>query len=167
LERAIEPHIPVLDRKNQTNGMFTKDVFRFDANANTFTCPAGKTFHYRGMAYATRVQTYKSRLKDCQVCPTKSQCTNGKVRTVTRLLNEPARETVRALASTRQYAQSRRNRKKVEMLFAHLKRNLNFRRLKLRGLRGATEEFLLAATAQNLRRLIRLAPTWWFFLSSN
>ena len=39
--------------------------------------------------------------------------------------------------------------------FAHLKRNLNFRRLRLRGLSGAKDEFLLAAAAQNLRKLIR------------
>ena len=47
---------------------------------------------------------------------------------------------------------------KVEMLFAYLKRNLGFARLRLRGLRGAEDEFLLAATAQNLKRLAKLAP---------
>ena len=46
----------------------------------------------------------------------------------------------------------------VEMLFAHLKRNLGFTRLRLRGLRGAEDEFLLAATAQNLKRLAKLVP---------
>ena len=46
----------------------------------------------------------------------------------------------------------------VEMLFAHLKRHLKLRRLRLRGLAGATEEFLLAATAQNLKRLVKLTP---------
>jgi IS5 family transposase len=50
----------------------------------------------------------------------------------------------------------RRQRKKVEMLFAHLKRNLRFERLRLRGLSGASDEFLLAATLQNLRRLAKL-----------
>lgn len=44
------------------------------------------------------------------------------------------------------------------MLFAHLKRHLDLRRLRLRGLSGASEEFLLAATAQNLRRPVRLSP---------
>jgi hypothetical protein len=46
-----------------------------------------------------------------------------------------------------------RERKKVEMLFAHLKRILKLDRLRLRGLTGAHDEFLLAATAQNLRRM--------------
>jgi hypothetical protein len=51
---------------------------------------------------------------------------------------------------------SARLRKKVEMCFAHLKRNLSFRRLRLRGITGARDEFLLAATAQNLRKLVRV-----------
>ena len=54
---------------------------------------------------------------------------------------------------------SRRLRKKVEMLFAHLKRILKLDRLRLRGPTGAHDEFLLAATAQNLRKLAKLIPT--------
>jgi hypothetical protein len=42
------------------------------------------------------------------------------------------------------------------MLFAHLKRILKLGRLRLRGRRGARDEFTLAAIAQNLRRLARL-----------
>jgi hypothetical protein len=54
---------------------------------------------------------------------------------------------------------SRRERKKIEMLFAHLKRILRLDRLRLRGPYGAHDEFLLAATAQNLRRLAKLIPS--------
>ena len=46
-------------------------------------------------------------------------------------------------------------RKKIEMLFAHLKRILKLDRLRLRGPSGARDEFLLAATAQNLRRMAK------------
>lgn len=63
----------------------------------------------------------------------------------------------RSIAKTPQYQQSRRERKKVEMLFAHLKRILRLDRLRLRGLSGASDEFTLAATVQNLRRLAKLA----------
>ena len=62
---------------------------------------------------------------------------------------------MRGLRETPQYKRSARPRKKVEMCFAHLKRNLNFRQLRLRRLSGAKDEFLLAAAAQNLRKLIR------------
>jgi hypothetical protein len=64
----------------------------------------------------------------------------------------------RALAAPPQYVEACRRRKKIEMMFAHLKRILRLTRLRLRGPNGASDEFLLAATAQNLRRLARLRP---------
>jgi hypothetical protein len=63
---------------------------------------------------------------------------------------------VRGLRGTPAYLQSRRERKKVEMLFAHLKRILRLNRLRLRGPSGAKDEFLLAAIAQNLRKMAKL-----------
>jgi hypothetical protein len=80
------------------------------------------------------------------------------MRKVPRDLNEDARDVARAIAVTPEYEQSRHRRKKVEMLFAHLKRILRMARLRLRGPCGARDEFLLAATAQNLRRLAKLRP---------
>jgi hypothetical protein len=71
-------------------------------------------------------------------------------------VHEEARDVARALARTEAFAQTRRDRKKVEMLFAHLKRILRLGRLRLRGPRGAQFEFTLAAIAQNLRRLGKL-----------
>jgi len=71
-------------------------------------------------------------------------------------VHEAARDAARRLAATPEYVQSRRERKKVEMLFAHLKRILRLNRLRLRGPSGAKDEFLLAAIAQNLRKLAKL-----------
>ncbi len=64
----------------------------------------------------------------------------------------------REIAKTDAGEASKRDRKKVEMLFAHLKRILRLGRLRLRGPCGASDEFLLAATAQNLRKLAKLRP---------
>jgi hypothetical protein len=75
---------------------------------------------------------------------------------VPRSVHETSRETVRRLASTPEYLRSRRERKKVEMLFAHLKRILRLNRLRLRGPLGAKDELLRAAIAQNLRKLAKL-----------
>jgi hypothetical protein len=77
------------------------------------------------------------------------------VRKVTRDIDEEVRDRVRALANTKAFQQSRRERKKVEMLFAHMKRILKLDRLRLRGLSGARDEVLLVATAQNLRKLAK------------
>jgi hypothetical protein len=101
---------------------------------------------------------YRSRQADCKTCPLKSQCCpSTPIRKIARSIYEAARNVARDIAKTAAYAQSRRDRKKVEMLFAHLKRILNLSRLRLRGMNGARDEFLLAAIAQNLRRL---AKTW-------
>jgi hypothetical protein len=62
----------------------------------------------------------------------------------------------RVLANTEGFQQSRRERKKIEMQFAQMKRILKLDRLRLRGLSGARDEVLLTATAQNLRRLAKL-----------
>ena len=74
---------------------------------------------------------------------------------VTRNVHEDEREHVRQFAAAPEFKRSARGRRKVEMPFAHPKRNLGLRRLRLRGLTSATDEVLLAATAQNLRRLAR------------
>jgi Transposase DDE domain len=71
-------------------------------------------------------------------------------------VHEEARDAARAIDKTAAYQQTRRDRKKVEMLFAHLKRILRLGRLRLRGPAGAQFEFTLAAIAQNLRRLAKL-----------
>ena len=75
-----------------------------------------------------------------------------------RSIYEGAREMARQIARSWEGRISRRLRKKVEMLFAHLKRILKLDRLRLRGPNGARDEFLLAATAQNLRKLAKLIP---------
>ena len=102
---------------------------------------------------------YFARKHDCEACALKSKCCpNGPARKIARSVHEAARDKARAIAKTEAYAVSRRERKKVEMLFAHLKRILRLDRLRLRGPSGAKDEFLLAATAQNLRKLAKLIP---------
>ena len=75
-----------------------------------------------------------------------------------RSVHEGARNFARAIARESEWLTSRRERKKVEMLFAHLKRILRLDRLRLRGPYGARDEFHLAAAAQNLRKLAKLVP---------
>ena len=100
---------------------------------------------------------YRASKRDCDVCSLKMQCCPKEpARKVPRSIYEEARDVARACAKTEAYVQSRRDRKKIEMLFAHLKRILRLDRLRLRGPSGAAFEFTLAAIAQNLRRLAKL-----------
>lgn len=64
----------------------------------------------------------------------------------------------RQIAKSREGGQSRRLRKKIEMLFADLRRILNLGRLRLRRPNGAHDEFFLAAIAQNVGKLAKLIP---------
>jgi hypothetical protein len=102
---------------------------------------------------------YRASKFDCDACGLKQRCTpNMPARKILRSIHEGRARSARDLALTDAYLTSRRERKKVEMLFAHLKRILKLDRLRLRGPNGAKDEFLLAATAQNLRKLAKLIP---------
>lgn len=87
---------------------------------------------------------YRARQRDCGACPLKPRCCpNMEFRKITRSIHEAARDVARDIATTEEYQHSRRERKKVEVLFAHLKRILKLDRLRLRGLSGAKDEFIL------------------------
>jgi hypothetical protein len=102
---------------------------------------------------------YFARKHDCEACALKPKCCpNVPARKIARSVHEAARDKARAIAKTEAYVVSCRERRKVEMLFAHLKRILRLGRLRLRGPSGAKDEFLLAATAQNLWKLAKLIP---------
>ena len=161
-EKKIAPHVALWDKGERTDGTFSRSDFTFDPGSNSYTCPAGKLLvQYRkpfkrprtGITKDNRM-IYRASRQDCAACPLKAKCCPGQTqRKVSRSVHEAARDVVRSLRDTPEYLQSRRERKKVEMLFAHLKRILRMGRLRLRGPCGARDEFLLAAIAQNLRKM--------------
>ena len=165
-EKGIEPHIPVFD-KDRTDGSFARSDFAFDHADDSYTCPGGKQlrrYWQEGRAAKAKppidgIERYRARKTDCQACDLRQRCRPGDAgRKLLRSIHEGARDLARDLSLTDAYLTSRRERKKVEMLFAHLKRILKLDRLRLRGPNGAKDEFLLAATAQNLRKLAKLIP---------
>jgi transposase len=159
--KGIAPHIPVLDKSRRADGTFSRSDFQFDEARNTYVCPAAKTLTTRGTIVSDDQVLYRASKFDCTPCPLKSWCCPKEpVRKIPRSIFERSRDVVRSLIGTELYERSRRERKKIEMLFAHLKRIIGLRRLRLRGPTGAKDEFLLAATAQNLRKLAKLiVPT--------
>jgi transposase len=155
--KGIAPHIPVFDKSKRDDGTFSRSDFQFDATGNLYTCPGGKPLTTRGTVVNDDLVLYRASKLDCTPCLLKSRCCSKEpVRKVPRSIFERSREVARALVGTELYERSRRERKKIEMLFAHLKRIIGLRRLRLRGPTGAKDEFLLAATAQNLRKLAKL-----------
>jgi transposase len=156
-EKKIAPHIPVIDKSNREDGTLSRADFSFDRDRNVYVCPNGRLLHTTGTVFEGNTLRYRASKLACDVCALKMQCCpNTPARQIPRDIHEDARDVARALAKTEAFERSRRNRKRVEMLFAHLKRILRLGRLRLRGPRGAQDEFTLAATAQNLRRLAKL-----------
>jgi len=155
LAREVQPHVPVIDRRHQTGGHFTRDQFRYDPAQDVYYCPEGKALRYRGRQRANRAYAYCATEAQCQGCPQKKLCTPGPYRKISVHWYEPARQAVRALVGTPAYERSRRARYKIEALFAELKQRLRLGRVRLRRLWNVSEQFLLAATAQNLKRLVR------------
>ena len=155
-EKAIAPHVPVWEKAERQDGTLSRSDFIFDDKANEYRCLGGKQLRTKGRLNRDNMIRYRASKFDCEGCLLKPQCCpNTPSRKVTRSIHEAARDVARNLAKTPEYQQSRKDRKKVEMLFAHLKRILKMDRLRLRGLSGAQDEFLLAATAQNLRRMAK------------
>ena len=156
--RDIEPHIPVWDKGKRDDGTLSRQDFAFDEDWNVYVCPQGKELKTTGRVHDGKTLLYRSSKHDCDPCPLKHQCCpNTPSRKVPRDINEAARDYTRSLMGTEPYLQSARERKKIETLFGDVKRNLSLTRLRLRGLSGAKDEFLLTATVQNLRRLAKLA----------
>jgi Transposase DDE domain len=156
VDRNITPHVPVWDKSARPDGTFSRADFVFDQEHNIYVCPGGAELTSTGNIDQGHIVYYRASKSDCSQCSLKPKCTTAVVRKITRDLNEDVRDRVRALANTEAFQQSRRERKKIEMRFAHMKRILRLDRLRLRGLGGARDEVLLTATAQNLRRLAKL-----------
>lgn len=158
-QKKITPHIPVFDRSRRDDGTFSRSEFRWDGQGDVYFCPRGKILETTGKVHDGRTRLYRASKADCDPCPLKQRCCpNAPHRKIPRDINEDARDVARTLYDTPAFEQSRRERKRVEMLFAHLKRILKLGRLRLRGPCGARDEFLLAAIAQNLRKLAKLRP---------
>ena len=167
-EAKIEPHVPVWDRGDEQDDRFGRSDFSFDEENDLYTCPNGKELRrfwrkYKkprtGVTKSKEIK-YRSRKSDCARCPMKEQCCpNTAIRKISRSIYEPARDVARAIRKTPAYRRTRRQRKQVEMRVAHMKRILKVDRLRLRGMSGARDEFLLTATAQNLRRMAKILGT--------
>ena len=110
--------------------------------------------HTSGTAHEGYKLRYRASKFDCEVCALKMQCCpKAPLREVPRDVHEYARDVTRRLMRTKAYLVSRNQRKRVEMRFAHLKVHHRFERMRLRGLSGARDEFVLAAIVQNLKTL--------------
>src|SRR5579863_4831395 len=81
-EQGIEPHIPVFDKSQRSDGTFSRDDFIYDHKSDTYRCPAGKILqHYRRRFTMPRTGVpkdnllrYRASKLDCDICPMKPRC---------------------------------------------------------------------------------------------
>jgi len=167
LRRKILPFIPVFDKGERTDGTFSRSDFTWDDENERYICPQGKEMRHTWRTYSDptrnapswRSRKFRARKSDCMNCPSKAGCCPAsEARAVHREKYEIVRDLARSCTASEFNATAQRRRKKVEMLYARLKRILGLHRLRLRGPCGVQDEFTLAATAQNLRKLAKLKP---------
>ncbi len=156
MDATITPHIPVRDSVDALTAPSPAATLSLTRSTTYTFVLAAQVLTTTGNILSGHIVHYTASKNDCSICSLKPKCTTAVVRKVTRDLNEDVRDQVRALANTQAFEQSHRERKKVEMRFAHMKRILKLDRFRLRGLNGVRDEVLLTATAQNLRRLVKL-----------
>ena len=161
--QGIEAHVPLMASRDGTGKRPPKAAFTYDLASDTYTCPHGKTLHragsklgqFRGGSRTGDVPYYPSR-RECGACPIQPDCAPSGLRTIHRGVHEPARERAKAREGTEAFVASTKLRRRVERVFACVKHHDDLHRVRLRGLRGADEQFLLATTARNLKRMVRL-----------
>ena len=131
--KQIEPHTPVWEKADRADGSFSRSDFTWQAEADRYRCPAGKSLQRFRRKFKeqrtgiTKANTilYRASKHDCDVCEYKPRCCpNAPQRNIPRSIYESSRDVARVIAKTDAYKQSRKDRKKAEILFAHLKRIL-------------------------------------------
>jgi len=152
--QGIAPHIPPKDHRRRIAAAITQEDFRYAPEEDVYYCPAGKPLRYSAPARRNQAHLYRSTKEQCQGCRLQPQCTTGPYRTIAVSWHEPARQVVRSLVGTPAYQQSHRARYRIEGLFAELKQRLRLSRVRLRRLWNVAEQFQLAATVQNIKRLL-------------
>ena len=167
LKRKILPFIPAFDHSKRNDGTWSRSDFTWDEENDRYICPEGKELRHTRRNYSDparnapglKAKNYGALKSDCLNCPSKAKCCpNTDTRRIRREKYEIVRDFARQCVASEYNPTAQRRRKKVEMLFAHLKRILGLGRLRLRGPCGVQDEFTIAATAQNLRKLAKLKP---------
>ncbi len=147
---------------NQGGGtLYERSAFTYDAHADSFACPAGKTLQRKQLQSREKMVIYAARPQDCGACDSKPKCTAAAQRFVSRHLYEDALQAnARRMAEHPEMMQLRKQT--VEHPFADLKQlMLGNARLLMRGLDGARGELTIAVMAYNLKRAFNIKGAAW------
>jgi transposase len=155
-ERGITSYIPLREYHPAPKGPFYSiEQFRYHPSTNSYECPGGKELKYIGMKLRSRSYIYRATPKKCGECSQKVQCTSAQFKQLVVHMHDSVRQRARERTKHPLFRFAQRQRRKVEALFAELKNQIGLRRARLRMTKYVREQFLLAATAQNLKRFVK------------
>jgi transposase len=158
--QGITSYIPLRKHYASSDRLYSLDHFIYHPESNSYECPEGRELKYIGIKPAVnRSHIYRSTEAKCRGCSRKAECTTGRCKQLVIHVEEPVRERARQRAKEPDFFRYQRERRKVEALFGELKNQIGLRRVRLRRLKHVREQFLMAATAQNLKRLVRYLAT--------
>jgi transposase len=157
VKENIQPHIPILEyQKHNHKGIYTREAFTYDEAKDMYICPEGKEMRYWGIHKHSRQHVYRARTKDCTACVKKDECTKDRARSVGFHIYEDSIKKAKELNKTKEYRISQKMRKRIEELFGEAKEFMGMRQAKFRTLKFVREQVLMTATAQNIKRMVKL-----------
>jgi hypothetical protein len=140
---------------NRVKGMYVKADFAYDAAADVYRCPAGKTLTYRCTTEERGLQLRRYWTSDCKACPIKARCTTGKERRITRWEHEHPIDDMRDRMSRDPGVMALR-RSTVEHPFGTIKAWMGATHFRTRELKNVRTEMALHVLAYNMKRVINM-----------
>ena len=149
-KRGVRCYVP--EPEKPADGQLTKRYFRYDRERNLYICPRGKELKWSRYHKKRRAHFYTAKVSDCQHCPLKDRCTTAKRRSVSRLLDEDAREATHHSGRRYRYLMSRRRINEHLNLLG--KRDHGLSRARGLGLAAMQVQVAMVATAIDLKKLV-------------
>lgn len=159
-DRDIDAHIPPLEETGKgtgrQKGIFSREAFIYDPDADAFKCPAGHELKKRKYYKTRKHFEYSASSKTCNSCHLKAACTKSdKGRTLKRHIRQEELDIMLEEAHSRESKKDLRTRKHLmERSFAHAVR-YGFKRARWRRLWRVQIQEYLTSTIQNIKILIK------------
>lgn len=157
ISEDIQPHIPMVKyAAHNHKGIFPREKFRYDPEKDVYICPGGQELRYWGIHKKNKHHVYRATKKACTNCLKKQECTKDSGRSVSFHIYEDAISKAKQLNETKEYRISQRMRKRIEELFGEAKEYMGLRVAKFRRMKFVREQVLMTASAQNIKRMVKL-----------
>jgi len=157
-EREIKTSINPDSRSNRPNH-FSKEEFTYDEKKDCYICPQGNVLKRKAKNYKLNRIKYRAKKKDCLLCPKRERCIDSKSsnpRTVTRYDSQCYQKASQYYLSDYGRSIQKLRSTIIEGIFGQAKAFHGMARAKFRGLKKVEIQFILTATALNLKKMVKM-----------